>query len=46
MLATTMDDDLERGAKEAMEKLEGRKVCTAVHRCVFRRIFRPITSRN
>lgn len=26
MLATTMDDDLEGGAKEAMKKLEGRKV--------------------
>lgn len=27
MLATSMDDDLAGGAKEAMKKLEGRKVC-------------------
>ena len=30
MLPTSMDDDLEGGAKEAMKKLEGRKVCMYV----------------
>ena len=42
MLPTSMDDDLEGGAKEAMKKLEGRKVCTGIY--VFRHIFQPIMS--